>query len=201
MKKIILTLITLALVSAPRVFAAGGAAGGAIIVESRTADDDTNSPAWTIVSGAWNKSKNKSKAEAFTFFTGKNVLMTETNKPIPAFKICPEGLESGKTYRVDVTFGTSHSQHAAADLVVAVAAAGVSACTIPTNTPVFQEPNANQWNTLGTITTSTNHPTLTFTYVSGELSPYSRWYADTFRFLPAGAPEPKSTRKTKKGTD
>jgi hypothetical protein len=193
-KKLILTLITLGLVCATRAFAADTI----VVVESRTADDATNTPAWTVISGDWSKSKNKTKVDDMTAFAAKNVLITETNKPVPAFKISPQGLESGKTYRVDVTFGTSHSQHAAADLVVAVATAGVSASTIPTNTPVFQEPNASSWNTLGTITPNTTHPTLTFTYKSGTLSPTSRWYADTFRFLPEGAAEPKAKEKPAK---
>ncbi|MGA2241275.1 MAG: hypothetical protein ABSH11_04480 [Verrucomicrobiota bacterium] len=186
-KKLILTLVTLALASAVHTFAAD-----IVVVESRTADGSINSNAWKEVSGTWGKSKNKTRVSDAVSLVGRSVSIAATNIPAPAFKVAPEGLESGKTYRVDVTFGTSSAQHASADLVVAVAATGVSANTIPTNTPVFQEPNANSWNTLGMITTSTDHPTLTFTYVSGTLSPISRWYADSIRFTPEGAAEPKA---------
>ena len=101
---------------------------------------------------------------------------------------------------MEVTFGKSKAQHVSADLVVAVATTGVSASTIPTNTPAFQEPNANSWTALGTITPSTAHPSLTFKYVSGTLSPTSRWYADSIRFTPAGAdvPKAKPAKKPKK---
>jgi hypothetical protein len=197
-RTIILALITLGLAGATQTFA-----GSTVIVESRKADDSTNSPAWTEISGIWSKSKNKSRAEELTFFTGKNVFITQTNKPVPAFKIAPEGLESGKTYQVDVTFGNSHGNPASADLVVAVAATGVSACTISTNTPAFQGANANTWTTLGTITPNCDHPTLTFTYASGTLSPESRWYADTIRFSPEGAAPAKAkpAKKPKKNAE
>lgn len=191
-KKIILALITLGLASAMHTFAAG------TVVESRKADDSINSSAWMEISGVWGKSKNKTKVGDATIFTAKNVSICATNVPAPAFKIAPEGLKSGKAYRVDVTFGTSNTQHASADLVVAVAATGVSDNTISTNTPAFQESNANVWTTLGTITPSTDHPTLTFTYVSGTLAPTSRWYADTIRFMPSDATETPAKEKPAK---
>ncbi|MGA2788519.1 MAG: hypothetical protein ABSF60_13435 [Verrucomicrobiota bacterium] len=183
-KKIILTLVTLALAGATRTFAAG-----TVVVESRTADGSVNSNAWAEVSGTWGKSKNKTKVDDATVFETKLVSICATNVPAPAFKVSPQGLESGKSYKVDVTFGTSKGNHAAADLVVAVTATGVSAGTIPETTPAFQESNANTWTTLGTITPGIDHPTLTFTYKSGTLSPASRWYADTIRFTPEGAAE------------
>jgi hypothetical protein len=197
-KKLILTLVTLSLVSATRAFAADTV----VTVESRKADDSANSNAWTEVSGTWGKSKNKTRVDD-NALAGKNVSICETNIPAPAFKISPEGLESGKTYTVEVTFGKSKAQHVSADLVVAVATTGVSASTIPTNTPAFQEPNANSWTTLGTITPSTAHPSLTFKYVSGTLSPTSRWYADAIRFTPEGAdaPKAKSAKKPKKSAE
>jgi hypothetical protein len=178
-KKLILSLVALSLVGVARTFAAD-----IVVVESRNVNGTVNTNTWKEVSGTWNKSKNKTRVSDATSLVAKSVSIAETNNPAPAFKIAPEGLESGKTYRVEVTFGTSSAQHASADLVVAVAVTGVSANTIPTNTPAFQEPNASSWTTLGTITPSTDHPTLTFTYVSGKLSPTSRWYADTIRFTP-----------------
>jgi hypothetical protein len=198
-KKLILILITLGLVNATRTFAADTI----VTVESRKADDSVNSNAWTEVSGIWGKSKNKTRVDDTLTLVGRSVSICATNIPKPAFKISPEGLESGKTYTVEVTFGKSNAQHASADLVVAVAITGVSATTIATNTPVFQEPNANSWNTLGTITTSTNRPTLTFTYVSGTLSPNLRWYADSIRFTPEGAdvPKVKPAKKPKKSAE
>ena len=197
-KKLILALVTLSLVSATHTFAADTV----VTVESRNTDGSINSNAWTEVSGIWGKSKNKTRVDD-NALAGKNVSICATNIPKPAFKISPEGLESGKTYQVDVTFGTSHSQQVSADLVVAVAVTGASASTIPTNTPAFQESNANSWNTLGTITTSTNRPTLTFTYVSGTLSPNLRWYADSIRFTPEGAdvPKAKPAKKHKKSAE
>jgi hypothetical protein len=191
-KKTILTLVTLGLISAARAFAAD-----TILIESRTAADTTNAPAWKEISGAWGKSKNKAKLDDGTAFTAKNATICATNNPKPVFRIAPEGLETGKSYKVEVAFGTSKSQHASADLIVGVYVTGVSACTIPTNTPVFQEPNANAWNTLGTITPKTNHPALYFRYVSGMLSPTSRWYADAIRFVPEGAAESKDAAEPK----
>ena len=176
-RKLILTLVTLGLASAANTFAAG-----TVVVESRAADSSLNSNAWTEVSGVWGKSKNKTKVDDATIFTSKSVSICATNVPAPAFKVAPEGLESGKSYQVDVTFGTSKGNQASADLVVAVAVTGVSASTLPTNTPAFQGSNANSWTTLGTITPSTGHPTLTFTYKSGTLSPN-----------PAGMPTPSGS--------
>jgi hypothetical protein len=188
-KKLILTLVTLGLATAAHTFATD-----TVVVESRKADDSVNSNAWKEVSGTWSKSKNKTRVDDVTIFAGKNVSICATNIPAPAFKVAPEGLESGKNYRVDVTFGTSKGNHASADLVVAVATTGVSASTIPTTTEAFQEPNANSWTTLGMITPSTDHPTLTFTYKSGTLAPASRWYADAIRFTPEGAAEKKAKK-------
>ena len=111
------------------------------------------------------------------------------SSPAPAFKILPVGLETNTSYKVEVTFCTSKTQPAAADLVVAVTADGASANTIPTNTTAFQGSGANAWNLLGNITPATEKPSLTFTYASGTLSTNSRWYADAIRFTPAGAPE------------
>jgi len=189
-KKIILALTALGVVGATQTFAAD-----TVVVHSLKADDSTNSPAWTEVSGIWGKSKNKTRVEEAASFDAKNVSICATNVPKPAFRVAPEGLEPGKTYQVDVTLGTSKVQHASTNLVVAVAVSGVSASTISTNTTAFQESNANTWVTLGTITPSTDHPTLTFKYVSGTLSPNSRWYADTIRFAVPGAAETKAKEK------
>jgi hypothetical protein len=198
-KTIILALVALGLAGATQTFAAGG-----VVVQSRKADDSLNSNVWTEVSGAWGKSKNKTRVDEADSLDAKNVSICATNKPAPAFKVSPEGLESGKSYTVEVTFGMSKGNAASTDLVVAVTATGVSACTIPTNTPAFQKPNVNAWATLGTITPNTDHPTLTFTYASGTLSPFSRWYADTIRFTPEGAavaPKAKPAKKPKKSVE
>jgi hypothetical protein len=103
--------------------------------------------------------------------------------------VSPVGLEAGATYKVEVTFSTTSTHGAAPDLIVAVSANGIGKITIPANTPAFQVSGADQWNVLGTITPSTNRPTLTFSYVSGTLSPVSRWYADAIRFTPEAAPK------------
>ena len=179
-----LTLTTLAAITALHAFAVEP-----VIVESRKADSTLNTPAWSELSGKWKPSKNKSRIAAESSLVATNVSICATNFPVPAFKISPVGLEAGTTYKIEVTFCTSKTQAASPDIVVAVAADGVSVSTIPTNTPAFQGAGANEWNTLGTITTSTNCPTLTFTYASGTLSPVSRWYADAIRFTPEPAPK------------
>lgn len=167
-----------------------GSAGDAVIVESRKADGSPNAPAWTEVSGKWTTSKNKSRVSRTMSLTATNVSVSLTNLPVPAFKVTPSGLEAGATYKVEVTFSTSGSYVAAPDLRVAVAATGVSASTIPTNTPAFQGSGADDWNVLGTITPSTNSPALTFTYSDGTLTKESRWYADAIRFTRLEAPKP-----------
>ena len=160
----------------------GGAAMETVIVESRKADGTPNAPAWSQVSGKWTTSKNKSRVSRTTSLIATNVSVSLTNLPVPAFKVTPSGLEAGATYKVEVTFSTTASYVAAPDLRVAVATDGISATTIPTNTPAFQGSGADDWNVLGTITPSTNSPTLTFTYAGGTLSKESRWYADAIRF-------------------
>lgn len=163
--------------------AAHCSAADPVIIESRKADGTLNTPAWIEVSGKWTPSKNKSRlAKHDSSLTATNVSVVQTNAPVPAFKVTPTGLESGATYKVDVTFSTTQSFVAAPDLIVAVSATGVSASTIPTNAPAFQGSGADEWNALGTITPSTNSPTLTFTYVSGTLAKGSRWHADAIRF-------------------
>lgn len=157
-----------------------------VVVESRKADGSLNTPAWTEASGKWGVSKNKTKVEGASSLVATNISVCITSNPVPAFRISPE-LQAGATYKVEVTFGTSSSYAASPDLVVAVTADGLSASTVPTNTPVFQAGGANAWNLLGTITLSTNRPTLTFTYQSGTLSRESRWYADAVRFTPEAA--------------
>jgi len=154
-----------------------------VTVESRKADGTPNAPVWSEVSGKWSQSKNKSRIPDASSLTAENVSICVTNTPAPAFKISPE-LAANTTYKVEVTFGTSSSYAASPDLIVAVAADGVSASTLATNTPAFQGSGANEWNALGTITPSTSHPSLTFTYVSGTLSRESRWYVDAIRFTP-----------------
>lgn len=177
----IVTITTLAAISAMHCFAAG-----TVIVESRKADGTPNKPAWSEVSGKWGNSKNKTRVEDSSSLVATNVSVCLTNSPVPAIKIFPE-LEAGTTYKVEVTFSTSSSYVAAPDLIVAVSAEGVSVNTIPTNTPAFQGSGANSWNALGTIKPSTKNPALTFTYVSGTLSRESRWYADAIRFTPEAA--------------
>lgn len=157
-------------------------AGDAVIVESRKADGTPNAPAWVEVGGKWTTSKNKSRVSRTLSLTATNVSVSLTNLPVPAFKVTPAGLEAGAIYKVEVTFSTSGSHVAAPDLLVAVTTAGVSATTIPTNTPAFQGSGADGWNVLGTITPATHAPTLTFTYAGGTLSKESRWYADAIRF-------------------
>lgn len=165
-------------------------AADSVIVESRKADGAANTPAWTELSGKWTLSKNKSRvAKRDASLTATNVVVCQTNIPAPAFKVTPSGLEAGATYKVEVTYSTTQSFVAAPDLVVAVAATGVSASTIPTNTPAFQGSGADDWTTLGTITPSTNSPALTFTYVSGTLTKGSRWYADAIRFTKQTTPK------------
>jgi hypothetical protein len=167
-----------------------GVAADTVIVESRKADGTLNTPAWTEVGGKWTTSKNKSRVSRTMSLTATNVSVSLTNIPAPAFKVTPTGLEAGTTYKVEVTFSTSGSHVAAPDLRVAVAATGVSASTIPTNTPAFQGSGADSWNVLGSITPTTDSPTLTFTYVSGTLTKESRWYADAIRFTPVATAKP-----------
>jgi hypothetical protein len=174
-----LTIATLTAVSALHCIAAEP-----IIVESRKADGNLNTPAWSEISGKWKPSKNKTRVAAASSLVATNVSICATNIPVPAFRISPAGLEMGIAYKVDVTFSTSKTQAAAPDLLVAISADGVSSSTLATNTAAFQGAGADQWNSLGTITPSTNRPTLTFSYVSGTLSPVSRWYADAIRFTP-----------------
>jgi hypothetical protein len=161
----------------------GGTNSTTIIVESRKPDGSLNTPAWTEISGKWTPSKNKSRiAKRESSLTATNVSVVQTNVPVPAFKVTPTGLESGATYKVDLTFSTTQSFVAAPDLIVAVSTSGVAASTIPTNTPAFQGAGADEWNALGTITPATNSPTLKFTFVSGALAKGSRWHADAIRF-------------------
>lgn len=180
-----LTLATVIALETAHCFAADP-----IIIESRKADGTLNTPAWTEVSGKWTTSKNKSRISRTMSLTATNVSVSLTNLPVPAFKVTPAGLKSGVTYKVEVTFSTSGSYVAAPDLQVAVAATGVSASTIPTNSPAFQGSGADEWNVLGTITPATDSPTLTFTYAGGTLSKESRWYADTIRFTPEPTAKP-----------
>lgn len=175
----LLAITTLTAISALHCFAADK-----VIVESRKADGTPNTPAWTEISGKWGKSKNKTRIADLSSLVATNVSICVTSTPAPAFKISPAGLETNTTYKVEVTFSTSSTYVASPDLMVAVASDGVSACTIPTNTPAFKGAGADTWNMLGTITPSTDHPTLTFTYASGALSKSSRWYADAMRFTP-----------------
>jgi hypothetical protein len=179
----IFTFATLAAIGALPCFATGP-----VVVESRKADGAVNTPAWTEVSGKWGTSKNKSRIAGASSLMATNVSACVTNSPVPAFKISP-ALEAGTTYKVEVTFSTSSSYMASPDLLVAVSAEGVSASTIPTNSPAFQGSGADDWNTLGAITPSTNRPALMFTYLSGTLSRESRWYADAIRFTPEAAPK------------
>lgn len=165
---------------------ANSIAAETVVVESRKADGTPNLAAWAEAGGKWNASKNKTRATPSSPLVATNISVCFTNRPVPAIRISPV-LEAGTTYKVEVTFGTSTSYAASPDLVVAVAADGVSANTIPTNTAAFQGAGANRWNTLGTITPSTNRPSLTFKYVSGTLSRESRWYADAVRFVPEAA--------------
>ena len=174
----IFTIATLAAISALHCFAAE-----TVNVESRKADGTSNAPAWTEISGKWGTSKNKSRIAGASSLVATNVSASVTNSPVPALRISPE-LESGTTYKVEVTFSSSSSHMASPDLIVAVSADGVSASTIPNKTPAFQGSGADDWTALGTITPSTNRPALTFTYVSGTLSRESRWYADAIRFTP-----------------
>jgi hypothetical protein len=172
------TVLTLAAASALNCFAAN-----AVVVESRKADGTPNSPAWTEVSGKWGASKNKTRVSDSGSLVATNISACVTNSPVPAIAVSPQ-LEAGKTYKVEVTFGTSSSYAACPDLMVAVTAVGLSANSIPTNTTAFQGAGANQWTMLGTIIPSTTSPSLTFTYASGTLSRESRWYADAIRFTP-----------------
>lgn len=174
-----IALATLTACSAIRCFAAD-----TVIVESRKSDSSLNTPMWSEAGGKWTASKNKSRISRTTTLVATNVSVCATNVPAPAFKVTPTGLEAGTAYKVEVTFSTTATHVASPDLIVAVAAAGVSANTIPTNTPAFQGSGADAWTVLGTITPATNSPTLTFTYVSGTLSKESRWYADAIRFTP-----------------
>lgn len=160
-------------------------AADSITIESRSANGTPNTPAWTEVSGKWGTSKNKSRVASSLVAT--NVSICTTNTPIPAFKISPLGLATNTTYAVEVTFGTSSTHGAAPDLTVAVSTEGISASTIPTNSTAFQASGADGWTMLGSITPSTDHPALTFTYVSGTLTKESRWYADAVRFTPVAA--------------
>jgi len=179
----LLTLATLAAISAIHC-----RAGETVIIESRKADGNLNTPAWSEMSGKWKPSKNKTRIAGGSSLVATNVSICSTNLPVPVFKVSPVGLEAGKRYKVEVTFSTSKTQLAAPDLMVAVSAEGVSANTIPTNTQAFRGLGADSWNPLGTITPATNRPTLVFTYVSGTLSPVSRWYADAIRFTPEATP-------------
>lgn len=182
------SITTFAIIFSAVLCFASSRAAESIIVESRKADGTANTPAWTELSGKWTVSKNKSRvAKRDASLTATNVVVCQTNVPAPAFTITPSGLEADTTYKVEVTFSSTPAFVAAPDLVVAVSAAGVSASTIPTNTPAFQGAGADEWNTLGTITPSTNSPTLFFTYVSGTLAKGSRWYADAIRFTPEPA--------------
>jgi hypothetical protein len=180
----------LALTVLAAISSASALASDTVIVESRKADGTPNAPAWTEISGKWTTSKNKSRISRTMSLTATNVSVSLTNLPVPAFKVTPAGLKSGVTYKVEVTFSTSGSYVAAPDLQVAVAATGVSASTIPTNTPAFQGSGADEWNVLGTITPATDSLTLTFTYAGGTLSKESRWYADTIRFTPEPTAKP-----------
>jgi hypothetical protein len=180
-----LTLATITAISALHCFAAVP-----VLVESRKADGTPNPPAWSDVRGKWTPSKNKSRISRTTSLSATNVSVCVTNVPAPAFKVTPAGLEAGTAYQVEVTFSTTATHVAAPDLIVAVSAAGVSASTIPTNTPAFQGSGADSWNVLGSITPTTNAPTLTFTYVSGTLTKESRWYADAIRFTPVATAKP-----------
>ena len=173
-KLLALTLIGLATFHCP--------GADTVIIESRKADSSPNAPMWSPLSGKWTESKNKSRISRTTTLTATNVSVCATNFPVPAFKVSPSGLQAGATYQVEVTFSTSSTHVASPDLVVAVSAEGVSAKTIPANTPAFQGSGADSWNVLGTITPTNSSPTLTFTYVSGTLSKESRWYADAIRF-------------------
>ena len=188
-----LTLATITVISVAHCFAAD-----IVIVESRKADGTLNTPAWTEVSGKWTTSKNKSRVSRTMSLTATNVSVSLTNLPVPAFKVTPSGLEAGATYKVEVTFSTTGSYVAAPDLRVSVAATGVSASTIPTNTPAFQGSGADEWNVLGTITPATSAPSLTFTYASGTLSKESRWYADTIRFTPEPTAKPAEKQTASK---
>lgn len=162
-------------------------AADTVIIESRKTDNSPNAPVWSPVSGKWTASKNKSRISRTLTLAATNVSVCATNLPVPAFKVAPSRLEAGATYQVEVTFSTTATHVASPDLIIAVATAGVSASTIPTNTPAFQGSGADSWNALGAITLATNSPTLTFTYVSGTLSKESRWYADTIRFTRVAA--------------
>ena len=157
-------------------------AADTVIIESRKVDNSPNAPVWSPVSGKWTESKNKSRISRTTALTATNVSVCATNFPVPAFRVSPSGLQAGATYQVEVTFSTTSTHVASPDLVVAVVAEGISANTIPTNTPAFQGSGADSWNVLGTITPTNSSPTLTFTYVSGTLAKESRWYADAIRF-------------------
>jgi hypothetical protein len=183
----LLKLLTLAILNA--FSAAHGFAAETVVVESRKADGAINTPAWSELGGKWMPSKNKTRIAAASSLVATNVSICATNFPVPGFKVSLPGLEANTTYKVEVTFSTSKTQAASPDLLVAVSADGVSASTIPTSTTAFQGSGANAWNVLGTITPSNNCPMLSFTYVSGTLSPVSRWYADAIRLTPEPAPK------------
>jgi hypothetical protein len=173
-----------------------GFAAEPVVVESRKKDGTPNIQIWSELSGKWNTSKNKTRIGGASSLVATNVSVCITNVPVPAFKVSPE-LAAGTSYKVEVTFGETASHVASPNLIVAVAAEGLSASTLPTNTPAFQGTGANQWNVLGTIKTSTNRPVLTFTYVSGTLSSLSRWYADAIRFTPEATPKDSAKNELK----
>ena len=179
----VLTLTTLATAVATACLAAE-----TVTVESRKADGTLNTPAWTEVTGKWKPSKNKSKVAQESALVATNVSIIAVSSPVPAFKILPVGLETNTNYKVEVTFCTSKTQPAAADLVVTVAVEGATT-TISNSTSAFQGAGANGWNLLGNLTPTTAKPSLTFTYASGTLSTNSRWYADAIRFTPETAPK------------
>src|SRR5262245_24640075 len=94
-------------------------AADAVIVESRTADDKPNAPQWIELSGTWNTSKNKTRVAEASSLVANKVSICITNLPAPAFEIAPAGLMTNTSYKVEVTFGSSASHSASADLLVA----------------------------------------------------------------------------------
>mgnify|MGYP005836594819 CR=1 FL=1 len=105
----------------------------------------------------------------------------------PSFTIRPTLSVPGGTYTVYVTHGSASS--ISDDILVNISQTG---CTgLPASTTLFQEPNGNTWELLGTMTLNpgVTLPTITFTYGGGTLNSTSgRMYSDAVKFVSTAAP-------------
>ena len=146
------------------------------IVESRAGG--TNLAWYAEAGGNWQNSSIKSTAPGTTQ-AAPSIGSRFANNDGSAFTVSPE-LQDGQTYTIDITHADTSNIPTPLDTGVTAIGGTLSV----TNTGVFARSGFNTWERVGTITLDPGitKPTITFTKLSGGVSPANRFYADAVRF-------------------